>query len=31
MLYIEKFLKALTEGPFCRDGIFYMLPVFGKN
>lgn len=30
MLYIEKFLQALT-GIIFEEKVFYMLPVFGKE
>lgn len=30
MLYIEKFLQALT-GIIFEETVFYMLPVFGKE
>lgn len=30
MLYIEKFLRALT-GIIFEETVFYMLPVFGKE
>lgn len=30
MLYVEKFLKALTGGHFCRDGILYASSIWKR-
>lgn len=30
VLYIEKFLNALTGGPFCRDGILYASSIWKR-